>query len=202
MVVGRSSRRKEIFSLVGAVPATRAIRVTAIRFSWNYTSYLDIIFIGIAAVVWWLAHNRARLGGGVAYDTDPICGMHVRIADAPAQVGFEDRIYRFCSDRCRDRFVENPARYAAAELRGGETSPQGPVAVGLTRELAAGGSVAAIDPVCGMTVDPQTAPAHRVLDEDDYWFCSPGCAAAFEGGEGPGMPSVTNRGPDPGSAAK
>jgi YHS domain-containing protein/uncharacterized membrane protein YraQ (UPF0718 family) len=191
-----------IFRLIGAVPETRAIRVTAIRFSWNYTSYLDIIFIGVAAAVWWLAHNRARLGGGLEYDTDPICGMQIRIADAPAQVGFENRIYRFCSDRCRDRFVENPARYAAAESRGGETSPQGPVAVGLTRKLAAGGSVAAIDPVCGMTVDPQTAPAHRVLDDDDYWFCSPGCAAAFDGGEGPGMPSVANRGPDPGSAAK
>ena len=94
-----------IFSLVGAVPATRAIRVTAIRFSWNYTSYLDIIFIGIAAVVWWLAHNRARLGGGVAYDTDPICGMHdpdrgrsrpggVRGSDLPVLLGPLPRPFR------------------------------------------------------------------------------------------------------------
>ncbi|MGP8065305.1 MAG: permease [Acidimicrobiales bacterium] len=191
-----------IFRLLGAVPAARTIHLASTRFTWNYTSYLDIVFVGVAALVWWLAHNRARLGGGFEHDTDPVCGMQVRIADAPAQAEFENRNYRFCSDRCRDRFVEHPARYTGAGSRDGETFPQGPVAVGRTRKLAASGPVRVIDPVCGMTVDPQTAPAHRVLGDDDYWFCSPGCAAAFDGGEAPGMPSGAKGGPDPGSVVQ
>ena len=36
------------------------------------------------------------------------------------------------------------------------------------------------DPVCGMTVDPQTAK-HRTRHEGhDYFFCSAGCRGKFE----------------------
>jgi len=31
-----------------------------------------------------------------------------------------------------------------------------------------------------MTVDPETAPAHRQRDGVDYWFCGTGCAEAFD----------------------
>ncbi len=36
------------------------------------------------------------------------------------------------------------------------------------------------DPVCGMTIDPKTAAATRVHEGTTYYFCSPGCAKAFE----------------------
>jgi Cu+-exporting ATPase len=38
----------------------------------------------------------------------------------------------------------------------------------------------AIDPVCGMTVDPATAAATREHGGAKYYFCNPGCAAKFE----------------------
>jgi Cu+-exporting ATPase len=38
----------------------------------------------------------------------------------------------------------------------------------------------ATDPVCGMTVDPATAPAHRGTGPDTVYFCSAGCAAAYD----------------------
>lgn len=38
----------------------------------------------------------------------------------------------------------------------------------------------AIDPVCGMKVEPTTAAASRELEGTTYSFCSKGCAAAFE----------------------
>ena len=38
----------------------------------------------------------------------------------------------------------------------------------------------AVDPVCGMTVDPAAAAAPRTFDGIDYWFCSAGCAEAFD----------------------
>jgi Cu+-exporting ATPase len=55
--------------------------------------------------------------------------------------------------------VETPAGHA-----GTEHGPSGPV----------------IDPVCGMTVDPATAPVDRGTGPDAVYFCSAGCAAAFD----------------------
>jgi len=38
----------------------------------------------------------------------------------------------------------------------------------------------AIDPVCGMTVDEQQAPATAVHEDTTYYFCAPGCKRTFE----------------------
>ncbi|MGE4360690.1 MAG: adenylate/guanylate cyclase domain-containing protein [Mycolicibacterium sp.] len=35
------------------------------------------------------------------------------------------------------------------------------------------------DPVCGMRIDPATAPAHRRHDSRVWWFCSTDCAHRF-----------------------
>jgi Cu+-exporting ATPase len=40
----------------------------------------------------------------------------------------------------------------------------------------------AIDPVCGMTVDPATTPHHAAHDGADYHFCSAGCRTKFLAG--------------------
>jgi Cu+-exporting ATPase len=40
----------------------------------------------------------------------------------------------------------------------------------------------AIDPVCGMTVDPATTPHHATHDGADYHFCSAGCRTKFLAG--------------------
>jgi YHS domain-containing protein len=36
-----------------------------------------------------------------------------------------------------------------------------------------------IDPVCGMTIDPQTAAAHTRYEGRDYYFCSTECEREF-----------------------
>ncbi|HHS98235.1 MAG TPA: YHS domain-containing protein [Chloroflexi bacterium] len=36
------------------------------------------------------------------------------------------------------------------------------------------------DPVCGMMVDPETAPAKMEYKGETYYFCAPGCKVAFE----------------------
>jgi Cu+-exporting ATPase len=38
----------------------------------------------------------------------------------------------------------------------------------------------AIDPVCGMTVDPATAVGSSRHDGKTYYFCSRGCEAKFD----------------------
>jgi len=45
------------------------------------------------------------------------------------------------------------------------------------------------DPVCGMAVDPASAPEHRVTSSGTVWFCSAHCAAAFDAAQHPGAPA-------------
>jgi YHS domain-containing protein len=43
--------------------------------------------------------------------TDPVCGMTVNKAFAPAQMTYRGQTYYFCVPECRARFAENPERY-------------------------------------------------------------------------------------------
>ncbi len=36
-----------------------------------------------------------------------------------------------------------------------------------------------LDPVCGMTIDPQTAAGHSEYEGEKYYFCGKGCLAKF-----------------------
>ncbi|MEH1130752.1 YHS domain-containing protein [Micromonospora sp. CPCC 206061] len=40
--------------------------------------------------------------------------------------------------------------------------------------------ISAVDPVCGMTIDPATAAASTSHDGQTYYFCAPRCQRAFE----------------------
>jgi YHS domain-containing protein len=97
---------------VGLVPAHRLTRIVTTQFSWNYTTFLNIVFLAVFAILYWLYRHRDRLGGGTGYALDPVCGMQVRTADAPATIIHDSHGYYFCSDRCRERFEADPARFA------------------------------------------------------------------------------------------
>jgi YHS domain-containing protein len=45
--------------------------------------------------------------------TDPVCGMRVNKAFAPAQMTYRGQTYYFCIQDCHARFSENPERYLA-----------------------------------------------------------------------------------------
>jgi uncharacterized membrane protein YraQ (UPF0718 family)/YHS domain-containing protein len=93
-----------IFRASGLVPATRPTEVAPAHFSWDYTTYLDIVFLALFALLYWAYRNRGRLGGGQGSALDPVCGMRVETAHAPAVADFEGQRHYFCSDRCRERF--------------------------------------------------------------------------------------------------
>src|SRR5207253_2556231 len=69
-----------LFSAAGLVPSTRPQMIVTTHFAWNYTTYLNIIFLALFAVLYWLYRHRERFGGGVGYALDPVCGMQVRTA--------------------------------------------------------------------------------------------------------------------------
>ncbi len=93
-----------IFLGVGIVPTTRPAAVVPTEFSWNYTTFLNIVFLLVLAGLWWLARNRERLGGGADYAIDPVCGMQVERANAAARTERDGEVVYFCSDHCLHRF--------------------------------------------------------------------------------------------------
>jgi uncharacterized protein len=130
---------------------------------------LNIAFLAVFALLYYLHRNRERFGGGQGYARDVVCGMQVETAHAPAHTNHHGTTYWFCSDRCRERFDADPDRYA----RGGHDHDHDHHHETMEDDMA-------LDPVCGMQVDPATAAAIRSHDGRNYFFCNPGCAEAFE----------------------
>jgi uncharacterized protein len=93
-----------LFRAAGLVPTVRPTTVAPAHFSWNYTTYLNLVFLVLFGVLYWLSRNRARFGAGGRYAQDPVCGMQVEMAHAPAAREAGGRQHYFCSDRCAERF--------------------------------------------------------------------------------------------------
>jgi uncharacterized membrane protein YraQ (UPF0718 family)/YHS domain-containing protein len=97
-----------IFSAAGLVPSTRPSidSITSRGISWNYTTFLNIIFLAVAAGLFGLTLRRGA--------TDPACGMRVdRQAGKPTSI-YEGRTYYFCSEGCKAKFDAEPERYVDA----------------------------------------------------------------------------------------
>ena len=73
------------------------------RFQWNYTTFLNIVFLVVLAVSVLARprHRRTHADAG-RYATDPTCGMQVEKANAPAHLVHDGADVWFCSDGCRD----------------------------------------------------------------------------------------------------
>ena len=96
---------------IAPAPATGHNPAGLTTWSWNYTTFLNIAALAIFAGLYWLHRNQQRFGGGTGYGNDPVCGMQVQIAHAPATAVHDGVTYYFCSEHCRHRFTGNePAR--------------------------------------------------------------------------------------------
>lgn len=98
---------------------------------------------------------------------DPICQMTVD-EGTDLRAEHDGRTYYFCSPYCVEEFKRDPARFAksAAPADARQPNNQKP-------------SVA-IDPVCGMTVDPNTAAGKYDYNGQTYIFCSLHCLEKFK----------------------
>jgi Cu+-exporting ATPase len=127
--------------------------------------------------------------------TDPVCGMTVDPARAAATLEYDGTSYAFCSKGCAAKFQADPKKYLDGAREPMAHAPGIPIG-GLKRAAppplptvpappppaaaVPDGSATAIDPVCGMTVDPARAAATVEHDGTSYAFCSKGCAAKFQ----------------------
>jgi hypothetical protein len=100
-----------IFSAAGLIPTSRPVEAAPAHFSWNYTTYLNIVFLALFGVLYWVYRNRVRLGGGSGYAIDPVCGMQVETANSPAALFDGSITHYFCSDHCRHRLEADPGRF-------------------------------------------------------------------------------------------
>jgi uncharacterized protein len=81
------------------------------HFSWNYTTYLNLIFLPIFALLFVLYRSGARGDTDDRFARDPVCGMQVVADEAPASVAHAGAGWFFCSERCAQRFTEDPDRF-------------------------------------------------------------------------------------------
>ena len=162
-----------IFTALGLVPGTLVGDIATVHFGLNYTTILDILAVIVFGYLYYLYKNAAKFGGGGGYAKDPVCGMQVRTADAPAHATHQGHDYYFCSDKCHGAFEADPARYTGGQPAPvvSQTAPAG--------AMDAEADATVTDPVCGMSIDPHTAAGHATHDGLDYSFCSDDCQTDF-----------------------
>ena len=112
------------FQLLGLAPTNHHVTVFETRPAWNYTSFLDIAFLFLMAVMAWRFFTTGGVGmiramahpqeAQMKMVLDPVCGMSVDPATATEKVEHDGHTYYFCSAGCRSAFEEEPARYAGA----------------------------------------------------------------------------------------
>jgi uncharacterized protein len=107
-----------IFRAAGLIPAHRPTVIAVTGFSWNYTTYLNIIFLAVFGLLYWAKRNRDRLAAGSDRALDPVCGMLVDTAVAPVSVLHDGHRRYFCSDGCASRFAADPSQFAALGKQG------------------------------------------------------------------------------------
>jgi len=125
------------FQLLGLAPTNHHVTVFETQPTWNYTTFLDLAFLLLVAVLAWRfvttggiemlrAHARrpqAFSGQGdemesTATATDPVCGMTVNTRTAEYRSFRGDETYYFCSAGCKERFDKDPEKYLAQGERG------------------------------------------------------------------------------------
>jgi uncharacterized membrane protein YraQ (UPF0718 family)/YHS domain-containing protein len=99
-----------LFHVLGLIPTERPETIAATHFQWNYTTWLNLVFLVLFGVLYWLYRHRDQLGGGAGYAIDPVCGMQVQTAHAPAHVRVDGVDHWFCSDGCADSFSRRRGR--------------------------------------------------------------------------------------------
>ena len=109
---------------------------------------------------------------------DPICGMTVDPATAAGSHDHRGLSYYFCGLSCLERFKVDPERALQPQL----VSPAKPTTrkpLPMMQPAPVATDAAAIDPVCGMTVQPATAAGSYEYQGKTYYFCATSCLTKF-----------------------
>jgi Cu+-exporting ATPase len=105
------------------------------------------------------AHTHHHHDHAAASAVDPVCGMSVDPATARHKIDHDGRSFYFCSDRCRTKFAENPAKYVGEKAQPARADvPEGTIYTcpmhPQIRQVGPGNC-----PICGMALEPELATA-------------------------------------------
>jgi len=101
-----------IFNLLGITPTRHLMAMEMRRWGANYTTYLNIVALLAFLVIYWLYKTQREVNSEFA--KDHVCGMQVRISDAPANYEYQGTMYYFCMSGCMESFAKSPASYISA----------------------------------------------------------------------------------------
>ncbi|WP_296519158.1 heavy metal translocating P-type ATPase [Rhodopseudomonas sp.] len=133
-------------------------------------------------------HEHDSAPPQAAKAVDPVCGMSVDPATSQHRFEHAGRTYHFCCDGCRTKFAADPDAYLGKAKPGPELHQLTELP---TKSACCGGdhghaghhhddhAAKAIDPVCGMTVDPATSQYRFDFEGQTYHFCRAGCQTKF-----------------------
>ncbi len=95
-------------------------------------------------------------------ETDPVCGMDVP-ADAPLESHYGGKTYHFCSQRCLDRFKQNPSKFVVGPKEPPKAAEPVPTAAAVQWTCPMHPQIVRDAPgncpICGMALEPRTVSA-------------------------------------------
>ena len=100
-----------IFKGLGISPTMKMAVMSQRHIGWNLTTILNLIAIAILAWVYYMYRMQSSGSEIEEFAKDYVCGMQVRISDAPAEFELAGKRYYFCMDGCRDNFAANPVKF-------------------------------------------------------------------------------------------
>ncbi|CAB4747293.1 unannotated protein [freshwater metagenome] len=100
-----------IFQLVGQIPITNHSMSHSNSIGWNYTTILDVVALIVIIWVYWMYRTRKVESEDQEFAKDWVCGMQVRISDAPAKFELDGKAYYFCMPGCRESFAADPSKF-------------------------------------------------------------------------------------------
>jgi Cu+-exporting ATPase len=145
-------------------------------------------------------HAAPAAAGPEGTAIDPVCGMTVDPARTQHSYEHQGTTYYFCCGGCRAKFAADPHQFLqkAAAKQGACCGGHGEHAEAKAAGSCCGGrghedhahdhhpapaatpdAHTAIDPVCGMSVDPHTTPHKHAYKGRTYYFCAASCRTKF-----------------------
>ncbi len=100
-----------LFILIKLIPKGQIHKMPMRHFGANSTTLLNFFALIAILIIYWLYRTRDKNGGSIEFAKDLVCGMQVRIADAPAQAELNGQMYYFCMPGCRDQFMADSSKF-------------------------------------------------------------------------------------------
>jgi P-type Cu+ transporter len=108
-------------------------------------------------------------------EIDPVCGMTVDPAHAAGRFDYKGTTYHFCAVSCLERFRADPEQVLSNKPSSVLMIPASRKPLPMMQPARQG----EIDPVCGMTVQPERAAGSYDHRGQTYYFCATRCLEKF-----------------------